>query len=353
MGGVNCKGPSQKSLVEMEWAAPVLTIKVGRAKGLHPRNWFPETDVFVHCVVKASGGEGAQLTTKVQDIPEPTWNEEVAVAKYKAGGSLTIEVVATGSQENEVVMGVAELWGNQFEREGFAGDVELKTQGSGPPAWLQVCVKMEGQEYPPQPAQHFEIVFENPKKKALGVDFDSQDGTTLHIMAVKNGPVQTYNKDAKPTLQLKPGDFIVQVDDDVKGDSKKLNAAMQQRTTMKLLVKRQQLLCVLVKKESMKASLGFEYSKPAGKAVLLSQVNDEGPIQAWNAANPDQRVKPGDRIIEVCGQAGTAANLLKKAQQMTQFQMTIARPANPDSEEPEGKAGDAAASGGPAALGGA
>jgi len=190
-------------------------------------------------------------------------------------------------------------------------------------------VRMAGQDdYPAGPAPEFTISFDkDPKAKALGLDVDDSDGKYLYVTNVKAGPFKTYNEQAKPDKQLRPGDFIVRVNDK-QGDAKQMLEELKTKASFEIIARRSEEICIAVDKKDTKAALGLVFpKKPAGNALLITKVN-EGPFKEWNDANKDQSVCDYDRIVSVAGCQGKAADLLKKLVKAVAFQAIVVRPAD-------------------------
>mmetsp|Transcript_66466 Transcript_66466/g.150026 ORF Transcript_66466/g.150026 Transcript_66466/m.150026 type:complete len:113 (-) Transcript_66466:256-594(-) len=97
-------------------------------------------------------------------------------------------------------------------------------------------------------------------------------------------------------------------------------------TSVEVVVRRPQELCVAIEKQKASTALGLEFpKKPAGQALLITKVG-AGPMQQWNEKNPGQEVRSGDRIVAVGNFRGKATELQKKMKSLTKFQVTIVRP---------------------------
>jgi len=144
------------------------------------------------------------------------------------------------------------------------------------------------------------------------------------------GLFEQYNENLKAAERVKFDDFIVKVNG-FHGHSAVMLEEMKQAVRLDMLMKRSTELCVaLVKKEErkksfgirlpskevgnapsdsegpaeeMKKALGLQFTgKILGNTLLISHVDSEGAAQDWNASNPTQKIKKGDRIVAVNGQ---------------------------------------------------
>mmetsp|Transcript_66357 Transcript_66357/g.188419 ORF Transcript_66357/g.188419 Transcript_66357/m.188419 type:complete len:362 (-) Transcript_66357:66-1151(-) len=316
------------------------------ARGLREAEVFPGTERTCYCTLALAGSEDRLATTKeVKNALEPVWDHEAGVPGLDDSALEFViwDADADGASE---LLGKATLEAARIrEQEGFNGELELQEAGENVKAFLRVKISMPGKPFPPAPPKEFIVELENPKKKALGVEVEVQDGNMLYVTAVKNGPVQLYNKDAEPTKQLMPGDFIVKIND-IEGDSKKLNAALKKKVaSLSLVCRRAEEWRVVVDKGEDKSPVGVEFVKPpVGHSIVLTQVGG-GAIEAWNQGSPEREVRPGDRILAIGGKRGKPDALLKQIKASTRFTMLIARPAevegkpSPKEEEPKPEGG--------------
>lgn len=312
-------------------APPKLTVAIVGARGFRKADWVPGSDKSdCYCTLK-SGDKELHKTSGIGNKPEPLWQEEAEVTEYAENEPLEFSLWVAGD-----LLGQFTLPSSAFDPTGFNGELKLEGgtgKDSTVTAFLKVKVKMAKREYPePQgPPAEITITAERDpkKKKVVGVELDTSDGMHAIVTRVTEGPFQTYNKDAKPSEVLKPGDFIMKVNDEA-GTAKQLADAMQKAASWKLLVRRPEEVCVVIDKKEPKADLGLQFQKkPAGTALLITQVA-EGPFQEWNSANKDQEVRIGDRIVAVGPHRGKAKDLQKKMADASKFQVTLVRPACPN-----------------------
>lgn len=65
---------------------------------------------------------------------------------------------------------------------------------------------------------------------------------------------------------------------------------------------------ILYRKEGSKLGLSLDGSD--GKSLMIDRIATEGDIPSWNAANPSQAVKPGDRIVAINDVRGDSGMLI-------------------------------------------
>lgn len=312
-------------------ASTTFTITCIGVRGLRKAEWMPEGKSNCFCLVKPVNRD-VQLcrTDPLKDALEPIWQVDANLADLVAGESLEFSVWEADSDGSENCLGKATLDNQAFGIAGFNGELKLDETGEGISATLRVKVKMADQECPP-PVPQAEVtisVARNPKKKKLiGLDLDISDGNYLYVTDVKAGPFHDYNQNSKPSEQLKPGDFIIQVNG-FTGTAKQLYDKVQKEESWNLVVRRPDEVRVAIDKKETKKSLGLVFKKPSGNALLISEVG-EGPFQEWNNTNAGKEVRIGDRIVAVGSYRGKATALQKNMATACKFQATVVRPACP------------------------
>lgn len=75
--------------------------------------------------------------------------------------------------------------------------------------------------------------------------------------------------------------------------------------------------------------LGIDVDRMDGRTLLVTTISS-GLVQAWNEANSDRRVEPGDRIVAVNECRGDVDQLLGQCQGSNTLKMMIARPQGAD-----------------------
>jgi len=360
----SCKSRAEQAVevVEDPAGAEKLTIAFVGARGLRGVDWFPGTERFFFATVGIHGQEGSELhkTKDAKDTVAPFWKEEATI-KYSLGDSLEFAVWDADAYSEGDLMGHVVLESERFSQAGFNGELQLIEGREPVPCFLRVKVKLDGEDYPEGPVQEFSVPIGSSKKRPLGMDFESQDGTTLYVTAVKGGLIEEHNKKSDPSHQVRPGDFVMKVNN-AQGKSAQLLEAIKKPGNMTLLIRRPmemdvaivgeeeeeeerprdtepcvaprrsgsgQTACVAVNFDETVHGMKFK----SGSGLIVTSVG-EGPVKTWNRANPDHEVRSGDRIIAVDGKAGTAGSLLRKLK-ADMFHMTVVRPAEP--EEPVSK----------------
>merc|ERR1719265_2909482 len=71
-------------------------------------------------------------------------------------------------------------------------------------------------------------------------------------------------------------------------------------------------------------NLGLD-SVSDGVDRLITSIDHEGLVAAWNSANPTEVVSEGDRIISVNGLSGNSKKILKELQQPKAHQINFER----------------------------
>lgn len=153
--------------------------------------------------------------------------------------------------------------------------------------------------------------------------------------------ITEYNEDLKPDRRIALGSFIIKVNG-VEGDSNELAEMLKKETSLDLLIRRPMEWRVAICATSEK-DLGMEFNKKKiGNSLLITKVCEtpkiagkprqrRKPVQEWNAANPDQKINAGDRVVAVNGYKGKAVYLLKRMRteaKSGRFHLTLVRPAS-------------------------
>jgi len=342
-------GNNQTPVAEKEEAKPAqFYVTVVSARGLlddwHNRPLEFTRDYF--CALQVGTGELAtksdedlHVTRSVRNVVDPIWREEFGVPDFEDNGCLVFHLSASEGGDAAIEqLGKGSLAKNFFVNDGFNGEVHLVDSiGSATGGYLAVLVRPVSQPYYPlgrSVEDHVSV--ENKRKKALGLDVDAQDGTTLYVMGVKPGVVQTNNR-VSPVM-VTPGQFIVRVNN-VGGSSAKLQAGLKQKELD--LIIRQPVEFTILLEARKRADLGLEFTKkPVGNALLITKVDGEdggnsgtSAARTWNDSNLEQQVRRGDRIIALNGFRGKATEILKRLNALKgpRLQLTLVRPASIDS----------------------
>lgn len=160
----SCKDSPKAEVAEV--AMPKVTVFIGGAWGVTDAKWFPGTDRFLYCTLKAAGGEEVFRTSAARNVVDPTWTQETAIADVSDALEFNVWEEEAGPKNQRVLLGQAILGSDKFDQNGFNGKLPLRaTDREITGAYLKVKAKVEGQEYPPDVSQDFEVAIDNPKKK--------------------------------------------------------------------------------------------------------------------------------------------------------------------------------------------
>jgi len=283
-----------------------------------------------------SSDKDVHVTQSARNVVDPIWREEFGVPDLQDGGCLLFRVCASEGANREIRhLGKGSLAKHMFAANGFNGEVRLKdSTGAATKGCLTVRVRQASEPfYPLGQSVEDHMSIENKTKKALGLDVDAQDETTLYVMDVKAGVVRANNKVSPVTLT--PGQFIVGVNN-AAGSSAKLQHGLKQ-TQLELVIRRPVEFTILLEAGN-KDDLGLEFTKkPLGNALLITKVDgDEGnggatsAARIWNKSNLEQQVQQGDRVIAVNGFRGKSSEILKRLNALKgpRLQLTLIRPAS-------------------------
>jgi len=306
-------------------------VAIAGAHGLRRAEWMPPTNGLQCCCTLVVEGREVHRTASTKNVVEPVWKEETAL--FVCSSILEFTVWEQDSEGHDSMLGRVVLDSAELDAVGFNGDLQLTGVAEGQQGMLKVKIKRGGQEYARLPEPEITIVihrYPGYSKEPLGIDLDIQDGTTAWVMAVKPGCVRSYNKFAPAGRQVQAGDFIMAVNG-AAGDASKLIEALHRDFRLELVIRRPVEFHVAVHRRQHDASLGAEFPEmPTGKCLVIQELA-EGLLQDWNEAHQNQCVQVGDRIVEVSGHRGTAAELLRLLPVTPQLRMVMARPACSDS----------------------
>eukprot|EP00403_Amphidinium_massartii_P024999 CAMPEP_0178391464 /NCGR_PEP_ID=MMETSP0689_2-20121128/11178_1 /TAXON_ID=160604 /ORGANISM="Amphidinium massartii, Strain CS-259" /LENGTH=1125 /DNA_ID=CAMNT_0020012011 /DNA_START=11 /DNA_END=3385 /DNA_ORIENTATION=- len=160
----------------------------------------------------------------------------------------------------------------------------------------------------------FTVMIPPPRRGlSLGLELDTLDSAAAHICGLSAGPITAYNSTVAAGGKIRKNDFIVSING-ATGFSmlEVMSRAMQHELAMLMVVRKAQILYVKLEDVSGIEALGIVHKQmETGTSILISAILS-GEIKRWNASNPDQAVKIGDRIFAVNGLAGSASELLKE-----------------------------------------
>eukprot|EP00930_Biecheleria_cincta_P076017 TRINITY_DN6321_c0_g1_i1.p1 TRINITY_DN6321_c0_g1~~TRINITY_DN6321_c0_g1_i1.p1 ORF type:complete len:174 (-),score=39.08 TRINITY_DN6321_c0_g1_i1:682-1203(-) len=73
------------------------------------------------------------------------------------------------------------------------------------------------------------------------------------------------------------------------------------------------------------ALLGCDVDRQDGQTLVLAAITGVGLVTRWNEVNPGNALRPGDRIVEVNGVRGDAAQLLDECRKPQVLRMLVQR----------------------------
>lgn len=320
-----------------------LAVMIVGARNLRDTDWFSGPDRFFYCTFKPTGwDDGLVYSTRwINDVVDPVWKEEAEVTDYQLGDALEFNVWDADADDQSELLGTARLECEHFDVNGFNGELALSSEAQTSTAYLKVRVRVAGQRYPEGPQVEYSVSIDNSRRKAIGLTYDLEDTQTVYVTGIKQGLIAEHNEDEKPARRLQLGSFIMKVND-VEGDANELAELLKKETILDLVIRRPMEWRVAICASTEK-NLGMEFcKKKVGNALLITKVSEPAkhtkggprqrkrPVQEWNAANPEQKIKTGDRIVAVNGYKGKAAYLYKKIQTESKrgrFHLTLVRPA--------------------------
>jgi hypothetical protein len=298
------------------------------------------------CTVRIRGDSEDFFQTRIlRDVLDPMWEEELEMEDTELRQGLEFSILGGDPRGGIIHLGKASLPAALVSNQGWSGDLPLQLSGDAI-AYLMVRVKMTGHDYPQAVDQDFLIDIPPGKGKKLGCVFDSHDGKSLCIMALKRGAVQDYNQNVKPISRVGCLDHVVRVNQ-VDFDSVAMLKEIQTGQSLQLLVQRpRKFRAVIVAPNQNTLGMRFANETSRGPWLTVSEVvtgppQHMRPAQAWNAAHPTQSIRAGDRIIAVDGKQGRARDLVKKMRTAAKtaggFNMTVLQlgtAAEPQANEP-------------------
>jgi len=298
-----------------------ITVHVTSAQGLPGVDWFPGHDRFLYFGVgEAIGGEELFKSQQKKNVVDPVWNEECEIP---ADMPLKFTVFQADVDGKTDVLACATLDLAEIGTAEFNGELPLEMDGNPTGGVLMLKAK-RGDEYPTGQGSEFTVSIDNPKKKALGLEVDNLDPAKLFVFNVKKSSVMDRYNEEQPENKIEAGCFItgVTVADDSKGDGKDSSSRGSQAMEkvlkknpkqVSLVCKRANMFCVPLSLPE-KGGIGVQTpTSPLGNSLLITEVEANGAVEAWNAANPDQIIETWDRIVAIDGKSGKAAELQKLA----------------------------------------
>lgn len=205
---------------------------------------------------------------------------------------------------------------------GRAGILEKKVRSESPPA--------SPSERRPRPAEQVFIatLSRESRDAPWGLLLDYTDNRTAHVSGILGGrPVLEYNASADDGAQLKPGDYIVEVNgisavSDLEGKllSQQLERELERCSNLALAVRRPQFFECTIDKGDEPLGLDLDYTGQC-TSLIIGGVPDSSFLRCA------PEVRAGDRIVAVNGVVGQAGALLRALEGSSSPVLTISRPA--------------------------
>ena len=107
-------------------------------------------------------------------------------------GDLEFSVWDEDTGKNPDFLGKVVLENKDFENSGFNKTLKL-VDAKTDDAFLNVKLKVGGQDYPEDPVHQFTVKVEKDDSKPLGLDADETDGKYLHVIKVKKAATYCEN----------------------------------------------------------------------------------------------------------------------------------------------------------------
>jgi len=321
---------------------PQLTIQIVGARGLPEPKMSPGVSSLYCCAVRLQGDSDDFFQTRiVRDVLDPEWLEEVEIDETDLRQGLVFSILGADAQGGIIHLGNASLSARELSDEGFSGDLPLQTSADAI-AYLTVRIKSSGSDYPQDSNQDFLIDVPPRRVKQLGCVFDSHDGKSLCIMALKRGAVHDYNQNAKVMDRIGQLDHVIRVNQ-VEDNSVAMLKEIQKASKLQLLVRRPRIFrAVIIAPNEKTLGMRFADGTSRGPWLTVSEVitgppQHMRPAQAWNASHPTQTIRAGDRIIAVDGKQGRARDLAtmmrRAAKSSGSFNVTVVKLGTTDLED--------------------
>lgn len=183
-------------------------------------------------------------------------------------------------------------------------------------------------ETPPEDdADHLCIVLQKSGDAKLGVDVDDR---TLQITELNNGLVFEWNERAAASQRVSVGDYIVEVNGRC-GDAPTLAQEISTSNVLRVRLRRHAAAVAFSRRgrsnsnsslaradrlfdveldKTQGTRIGIDVNMKDSKTMLIEGVNP-GLMNSWNeTAPPEQRVGPGDQVMEVNGRSGDIEHFL-------------------------------------------
>lgn len=251
--------------------------------------------------------------------------------------SLAMDQMPGVFEGNDVATGRSAAWENDVQKDTHAAAAAMLTKALA--GKRELSTKPKGAEHPavtkPEPAgerpqaempankagpKELEVIIDLRPGASIGLNLDALQDEQAFVDGITAGFIQEWNADKPRDRQLCPYDSIVGING-FRGDTKELLNEMRDTSQWCLIVRRPVELAISVDCDSSPTlGLDLKYS-PNGRSLLIASIG-EGSIRERNLRHA-QQIRPGDRIVEVNGQRGTAKQLLEAASNVDTLELVI------------------------------
>jgi len=172
----------------------------------------------------------------------------------------------------------------------------------------------------------FDVTLEMTPGERLGALLDVLDLKTLRIVMIREqGRLRNHNERAKDHKKVLPGYFIMSVNGK-SGKAEKMVEEMRRTRTWRLKIARSFDFNYSFQK-TRHLCLDLQFEKDSD-CIVVRKIGDAGVVKAQNekAADALQRVRVGDRIIDVNDTGGPAKRMLQRIKDNDDLTLKITRP---------------------------
>mmetsp|Transcript_9622 Transcript_9622/g.28933 ORF Transcript_9622/g.28933 Transcript_9622/m.28933 type:complete len:372 (-) Transcript_9622:137-1252(-) len=330
-------------VVEESGKEPQLAITIIGARGVRHLEWLPQVGKpDCYCEVKTGNLLLCKTENVATNMVEPVWNETSKVDEIANGSPLSFVVYEKDFIGSEK-LGEVLMTAKEYATEGFNGELKLQNART-PQASIRLKVKVANKPLPAFHPTQVQVTVQKPSADvSFGLDLDTQDGATLHVLEVKDGPFMEYNSlTSKPELQVKTGDVITSVNG-VQGATDKMLAKFRENLQVDCVVKRTVTTTIIFDRGASNSKgdnpLGLQYPPEVQGEVLVIKNIGEGAAKQHNMnAKPADKLFVGDRIISIGNTSRNALELQSKLDSLEgKVQITLSRIAEqPETESSKG-----------------
>jgi hypothetical protein len=173
----------------------------------------------------------------------------------------------------------------------------------------------------PADVREFRAKFARCPGEPLGFRVDAADDSVLQVSLVRAGCVEEYNKHMTADMQIKEGDFIIEVNGS--RDGRVMLAHLQRTKLLDMRIQRAQPFSIVL--ESTTPSLMQCLTcTPMCISLLIHDVQDK--FAQWNEDHPEMPLRSSDRILEVNGISKDSESMMKQLETCSELHMVLVRP---------------------------